>query len=84
MLTGILKVMVILLGIIALFKFEKAIKFRNTIFICSMLSAVCSLVPLLLFGPAYMTTISYVISAVPLASVCFQAVANRKGSFFVV
>ncbi len=50
----------------------------GAVFICSVIAAVLSLVPLLLFGSISMTTISYIITAMMLASICLQAVANRK------
>lgn len=77
-LTGALTIAVILLGIIAFCRYEKARKCKNAAFVCTVIAAALSLVPLLLFGRAYMTTTSYLITALLAASVCCQAVANRK------
>lgn len=77
MLTGILTVVIILLGVIVLFKFDKAPKFRKTAFICSIVSLLFSIVPLFLFGAVGMTTASYAVSGAILLSICLQAVANR-------
>lgn len=78
LLTGILTASVILMGAIALFRFEKAPKLRKAVFICSIVSFLFSLVPLFLFGAVGMTAASYAISAAILMSACLQAVANRK------
>ncbi len=78
LLTGILTVVIILLGTISLFQFNKAKKSRKAAFICSIISLLFSLVPLLLFGTIGMTAASYVISGLILFSICLQAVANRK------
>lgn len=77
MLTGILTVVIILLGVIVLFKFDKAPKFRKAAFICSIVSLLFSIVPLFLFGTVGMTTASYAVSGAILLSICLQAVANR-------
>lgn len=77
MLTGILTVVIILLGVIVLFKFDKAPKFRKAAFICSIVSLLFSIVPLFLFGAVGMTTASYAVSGAILLSICLQAVANR-------
>ena len=78
MLTGILTVVIILLGVIVLFKFDKAPKFRKAAFICSIVSLLFSIVPLFLFGAVGMTTASYTVSGAILLSICLQAVANRQ------
>ena len=77
-LTGSLTIVVILLGIIAFCRYEKARKCKNAAFVCTVIAAVLSLIPLLLFGRAFMTAVSYIITALLAASVCCQAVANRK------
>ncbi len=78
LLTGILSISVVILGIIALCRYDRAKKCKSAVFICSVIATVLSLVPLLLFGSVSMTTISYIITAMMVASICFQAVANRK------
>lgn len=78
MLTGIFTAAIILLGIITLFKFDKASKIKNAIFICSTISLLFSVVPLFLFGTEGMTAASYAVSGTIFLSICLQAVANRK------
>lgn len=80
LLTGILSISVVILGIIALGRYDRAKKCKSAVSICSAIAAVLSLVPLLLFGSVSMTTISYIITAMMVASICIQAVANRKKS----
>ena len=76
--TGILTILIILLGVIVLFKFDKAASIRKTIFVCSIISLLFSIVPLFLFGTVGMTAASYAVSCAILLSICLQAVANRK------
>ena len=78
MLTGILTVVIILTGVIVLFKFNKSTKLRKAIFICSIVSLLFSIVPLFLFGTVGMTAASYAVSGAILLSICLQAVANRQ------
>lgn len=78
LLTGILTVVIILLGIIALFNFDKTAKLKKVIFVCSVISLLLSIVPLFLFGTVGMTAASYAVSIAILFSICLQAVANRK------
>lgn len=78
LLTGILSISVVILGIIALCRYDRAKKCKSAVFICSVIAAVLLLVPLLLFGSVSMTTISYIITAMMVASIYLQAVANRK------
>lgn len=78
MLTGILTVAIILMGIIVLFKFDKAAKIKKAAFICSILSLLFSIVPLILFGIVGMTAASYAVSGAILLSICLQAVSNRQ------
>ncbi len=81
LLTGILSISIVILGIIALCRYDSAKKCKSAVFICSVIAAVLSLVPLLLFGSVGMTTISYIITMMMVFSVCLQAVANRKEYF---
>lgn len=62
LLTGILTILIILLGVIALFKFDKATCIRKVIFVCSIVSLLFSIVPLFLFGAVGMTAASYAVS----------------------
>ena len=78
LLTGILTILIILLGAIALFRFDRAASIRKTIFVCSIISLLFSIVPLFLFGTVGMTVASYAVSCATLLSICLQAVANRK------
>lgn len=78
MLTGILTITIILLGVISLFKFNKALKCRNAAFICSIIALLFSIVPLFLFGTVSMTAASYAVSGATALSICLQAVANRQ------
>ena len=78
LLTGILTILIILLGVIALFRFDKAASIRRTIFVCSIISLLFSIVPVFLFGTVGMTAASYAVSCAILLSICLQAVANRK------
>lgn len=77
LLTGILTILIILLGAIALFRFDRAASIRKTIFVCSIISLLFSIVPLFLFGTVGMTVASYAVSCAILLSICLQAVANR-------
>ena len=78
MLTGILTVVIIVLGVIAVFKFDIASKLKKAVFICSVLSFLFSIIPLFLFGKIGMTAASYTISGAIFLSICMQAAANRK------
>lgn len=78
LLTGILTILIILLGAIALLRFDRAASIRKTIFVCSIISLLFSIVPLFLFGTVGMTVASYAVSCAILLSICLQAVANRK------
>lgn len=78
MLTGILTVVIIVLGVIAAFKFDVASKLKKAVFICSVLSFLFSIIPLFLFGKIGMTAASYTISGAIFLSICMQAAANRK------
>lgn len=78
LLTGILTILIILLGVIALFRFDKAASIRRTIFVCSIISLLFSIVPVFLFGTVGMTAASYAVSCAILLSNCLQAVANRQ------
>ena len=78
LLTGILTILIILLGVIALFRFDKAASIRRTIFVCSIISLLFSIVPVFLFGTVGMSAASYAVSCAILLSNCLQAVANRQ------
>lgn len=80
MLTGILTIVIIVMGIIAVFKFDKSSKLRKVAFICSVISFLFSIIPLFLFGMVGMTVASYAVSGAILLSICLQAVANRKNN----
>ncbi|MBQ6292975.1 MAG: hypothetical protein IJK77_03760 [Lachnospiraceae bacterium] len=78
MITGVLTIVIILLGVIALFKFNNTTKLKKAIFICSIFSLVFSIVPLFLFGTIGMTVASYAVFGAILLSICLQAVAIRQ------
>ena len=78
MLTGILTVVIMVLGVISVFKFDIASKLKKAVFICSVLSFLFSIIPLFLFGKIGMTAASYTISGAIFLSICMQAAANRK------
>lgn len=78
MITGILTVISVIFGIVAICKFEKWTKIKKRAFACSAFAAAFSLIPLILFGTNYMTAVSYIVSAAIAVSVCLQAIANRN------
>lgn len=75
--TGALTVVVIVLGIVVLFKFQRAEIVKIAVLVCSVIAVLSSLAPLLFFGHEYMTFASYVISAMMAVSVYLQAAADR-------
>ncbi|MBF1012444.1 MAG: hypothetical protein HXK92_01855 [Lachnospiraceae bacterium] len=81
LLTGILTILIVLLGVIALFEFDKATGIRKVVLVCSIASLLFSVVPLFLFGAVGMTAASYAVSCMILLSICLQAVINRQESF---
>lgn len=78
LLTGVLTAAAVVLGGIALWKYPGATKIKNARFMCGILSAALSLVPLLMLGGAGMTAVSYAVTAMTVVSLCLQAAANRK------
>ena len=78
LLTGLLTAAACLLSVLCLLNRGKSARLRNGIFVVSVVLFVLSLVPLLLFGPAYMTAVSYGVTGLTAASALLQAVANRK------
>lgn len=78
LLTGLLTIVILLLGIITLCRFQKAARARNAAFICTIIALVLSLLPPIFYGTDYLTATSCFISAALLLSLCSQAVANRK------
>ena len=74
--TGILTLVSVLLGIISSIRYNTVRKIKSAVFICSVLAAALSLLPLL-YGRNYMVAASYAVFAAIVISVCFQAVANR-------
>ena len=61
LLTGILTILIILLGAIALFKFDNAASLRKAMFVCSVISLLLSIVPLFLFGTVGMTAAMWIL-----------------------
>lgn len=74
--TGILTAVSVLLGIISGIRYNTAMKTKSAAFICSILAAALSLLPLV-YGRNYMSAASYAVFAAILISVRFQAAANR-------
>ena len=81
MVTGVLSAVATLLMAISLFRFDNAKKSRKAAFVCSLLAVIPSIAPLFMFGKLGMTTISYIVSAALVCSVCFQSVANRSTQY---
>lgn len=77
LLTGLLTAAVVLALIVLLRKTAGRSRVRSAAYVCSILSAALSFMPLLLFGASYMTGVSYLISALLFISVGLQAVSNR-------
>lgn len=75
--TGILTVASVLLGFISIIRYNTIKKTKSAAFICSILAASISMLPLL-YGRNHMTVGSYAVFAAIVISVCFQAIANRK------
>lgn len=78
MLTGILTIANILLGVMAVFRFDKAPKCREPVLIGSGVAFLLSVIPLFLFGAIGMTAASYAVSGAIFLSIGLQAAANRK------
>ncbi len=78
MLTGILTIATILLGIMAVFRFDKAPIFRKAAFGCSAISLLLSITPLFLFGTVGMTAAGYAVCGAIFLSLCLQAAANPQ------
>lgn len=75
---GVLTIVTLLLGVISLFRFDKAARYRKAAFLCDILALFFSVAPLLLFGAVGMTAASYTVCGAILFSICLQAVANRQ------
>ncbi len=75
--TGVLTAAVIVLGIAALFRFQKAEIVKIAVLVCSVIAVLSSLAPLLFFGYEYMTFAGYIISAMMAVSVYLQTAADR-------
>ena len=78
LLTGLLTIAILVLSILTLCRFQRAVRTRNAAFICTVIALVLSLLPPIFFGVNYLTATSCFISAALLLSLCAQAVANRK------
>lgn len=78
LLTGAFTVAALLLGVVSLFRFDRAAGCRKAAFLCCVLALFFSAVPLLLFGTVGMTAASYAVGGSVLLSVWLQAVANRQ------
>ena len=79
MLTGIGTIASLVLGVVAVLRFDRSPRLRNAVFVCSGIALLLSVVPRFLFGAAGMTAASYAVFGVIFLSVCLQAVANRNG-----
>ena len=77
LLTGILTVVVLILGIVALIRFEKSAKYRHASFVCNAIALLTAIARLFILGAESMTAISYAVFAALLLSEVLQAAANR-------
>ncbi len=77
LLTAILTVFVTILSVIAIIRRMKVTQLQNTAFICTIIALMCSIIPTLMFGIAYMSIVGIAISILLLISVIFQAFSNR-------
>lgn len=77
LITGVLTAAACLLLILRLAKKGGSARLRSVIFTLSVAVTALSLVPLAMFGAAYMSSVSYLVTAMAAASAILQAVANR-------
>lgn len=75
--TGVLTAFCLAGDIFALFRFEKTRRWRNVLFICTLIAAVLSVAPLL-FGTEYMTSGSWGVTLSLAIAAALQAAANRS------
>lgn len=75
--TGVLTAFCLVGDIFALFRFEKTRRWRNVLFICTLIAAVLSVAPLL-FGTEYMTSGSWGVTLSLAIAAALQAAANRS------
>ena len=78
LLTGILTILIVLLGVIALFEFDKATGIRKVVLVCSIASLLFSVVPLFLFGAVGMTAASYAVSCMILLPMAGGGCRGRR------
>lgn len=76
--TGILTGIACLLLLLRLVQGGGSARLRSAAFGLSVAAAVLSLVPLVMFGTAYMSAVSYLVTGLTTASAALQAVANRR------
>ena len=77
-LTAILTVLAAVLSVAAIIKRLRAPRLQNAAFICTVIALICSVVPFLMFGTAYMSAVGAAITILLLASLIFQALSNRE------
>ncbi|NLC25267.1 MAG: helix-turn-helix transcriptional regulator [Fastidiosipila sp.] len=77
-LTAISTVTVSILLALALIKKSNVTRLQNAAFICTVIALIFSLMPTLIFGTDYITVLGILITILLLASLPFQAFANRK------
>ena len=78
LLTGILTVFCLAGSIPAVFLFGRSRRWRNALFVCTLIAAVLSVAPLL-FGTEYMTSGSWGVTLSLAIAAALQAAANRRG-----
>lgn len=77
-LTAILTLFITILSAISIIRGMKDIRLPNMAFICTIIALMCSIIPILMFGIAYMSIVGIAISILLLISVIFQALSNRR------
>lgn len=77
-LTAILTVLTAMLLTSAIIMKLRVARLQNAAFICTIIALVCSAVPFLMFGVAYINMAGISITILLLISVIFQALANRE------
>lgn len=79
LLTGLLTVAALLLAVLTILWRKKREAFRGKAFVCASLALLFTPVPLLLFGPEYMTWVSWLVFLFLLLSLFCLASANGRG-----
>lgn len=78
LLTALLTVVVTILTTIVIIKRVNVTRLQNTVFICTVIALIFSIIPILMFGTGYMSVVGIFITILLLVSLIFQALSNRK------